>query len=262
MTKQQLEDLKKWFFGYVAGFYNNNVLNDENIKLKEDHTRRMCADTPAIADELGFDEYQKTLAEAISLLHDTGRFEQYKKYGTYNDVGTENHSTLGLKTLAENNVLAGIDQREKEIIETAIRLHGEKDLPRLSGEIETYSKLIRDIDKLDIYNVMLSRVDELRVDPQKCFSIFGYPATDAYSLEIVNAVLENKTISYSEFKTLNDIILGLLGWIADINFAATLRVIKKRGLYEKLISTLPDTQDIRRVRTHVLDQLEKRIASN
>lgn len=262
MTKQQLENLKKWFFGYVAGFYNNETLNDENIKLKEDHTRRMCADTPVIADELGLNEDQKTLAEAISLLHDTGRFEQYKKYGTYNDVGTENHSMLGLKVLAENNVLAGIDSREKEIIETAIRLHGEKDLPALTGETEIYSKLIRDIDKLDIYNVMINRVDELRKDPQKCFSIFGYPATDAYSCHIVNAVLENKTISYSEFKTLNDIILGLLGWIADINFTATLRVIKKRGLYEKLISTLPDTEDIRKVRTHVLGKLDKRIASS
>ena len=262
MTKQQLEKLKKWFYGYVAGFYGDDALTNENIKLKEDHTRRMCADTIIITDELGFDDEQKMLAEAISLLHDTGRFEQYMKYHTYNDVGTENHCLLGLKVIAENKILDDFDSREKEIIESAIRFHGEKDLPPLKGEIELFSKLIRDVDKLDIYNVMISRVDELRTDPAKCFAIFGYPATDAYSSEIVKAVLENKTISYSEFKTLNDIILGLLGWISDINFSATLRVIKKRGLYETIISTLPDTEDIRKVRDHILGQLEKRIASN
>lgn len=263
MTKQQLENLKKWFYGYVATFYGSDELTNENIKLKEDHTRRMCADTQIIAEELGYNDEQKLIAETISLLHDTGRFEQYKRYHTYNDVGTENHSLLGLKILTDNKILNGIVISEREIIETAIRLHGEKDLPTgLSGQVEPFAKLIRDIDKLDIYKVMIDRVNDLRNNPKKCSSVFGYPATDGCSVHVVKAVLQGRTISYSEFKSLNDVILGLIGWIFDINFAATLKEIKKRGLIEKLLYYLPDTEDIRKVKTHILGQLEKRTDAN
>ncbi|OHB58149.1 MAG: hypothetical protein A2Y12_07750 [Planctomycetes bacterium GWF2_42_9] len=261
MTKQQFEKLKKWFFEYVAGFYGSDARYNDDIKLKEDHTKRMCVDTPIITEELGFSEEQANLALAISLLHDTGRFEQYRKYRTYNDVGTENHSLIALNVLAEQKVLDDLDSKEKNIIETAIRLHGEKDLPKnLQADVEPFAKLIRDIDKLDIYFVMLNRIDELRSDPIKCASIFGYPATDKCSEHVVKAVLEGRTISYSEFKSLNDILLGIIGWIHDINYTATLKEIKKRGLLEKLISYLPAI-DAGNIREPIFLTLDEKIAS-
>jgi len=259
----QLDELKRWFFDYVAGYYGSDKKYNEDIKLKEDHTKRMLADTVIITGELGWTEAQSLLAEAISLLHDTGRFEQYRKYGNYSDVGTEDHSSLGLAILAQRKVLDRLDEEDQKIIKTAIKLHSLRDLPKnLDKNVEPFAKLIRDIDKLDIYNVMLCNVDNLRSNPDKCFAIFGYPAADYCSEHILSAVLEGRTISYSEFKTLNDMILGLLGWIYDINFAATLKEIKKRGLAEKLISYLPKQTDVQKVCRHVLDVLEKRIAKN
>lgn len=260
MTKQQLEKFKKWFYGYVATFYGDDKLTNENIKLKEDHTRRMCADTLLIAEELSLSNNQKMLAETVSLFHDVGRFEQFMKYHTYNDIGTENHSLLGIKILAENKILDCLSRREKQIVETAVGLHGEKDLPDgLDSETELFAKLIRDIDKLDIYYVMISRINDLRSNSEKCFAVFGCPATDKYSKDVVRTILDNQTISYGDFKTLNDIMLGLLGWIVDINFAPTLKEIKKRKLFEQLISSLPDTEDVRKVGRHVLSRLEERI---
>jgi hypothetical protein len=263
MNKKQLEGLKKWFFDYVATYYGSDKKANDDIKLKDDHTRRMLADTLIITRELGFNAEQSMLAEAISLLHDTGRFEQYRKYKTYSDVGTEDHSSMGLKILADNKVLDCLDSKEKTIIKTAITIHSVKDFPKnLDKDVEPFAKLIRDIDKLDIYNVMLRNVDDLRANPEKCFAIFGYPATDKCSEHILQAVLEGRTIAYSEFKTLNDMIFGLLGWIYDINFVATLKEIKKRELTEKLISYLPKTDDVQKVCRHVLDVLDKRIANN
>jgi len=260
MTKQQLEQFRKWFYDYVATFYGNDELVNDNIKLKEDHTRRMCKDVLLISQELELNDEQQRITETIVLFHDVGRFEQFRKYRTYNDVGTESHSLLGLKVLADKKILDCLDKKEKEIIETAIRLHGEKDLPGgLGGETELFAKLIRDIDKLDIYYVMISRIGDLRSDPQKCFAIFGCPANDKYSKHIIKAILDCRTISYGEFKTLNDIILGLLGWIFDINFAATLKKIKKRRLFEQLILFLPHTEDINRATEHILQKLNERI---
>jgi len=263
MTKTQLENLKKWFFEYVAAYYGDDKKTNDDIKLKDDHTRRMLADTPIVAGELGFSAEHIMLAEAISLLHDTGRFEQYRKYKTYNDVGTEDHSSMGLKILADNNVLDSLDDKDRDIIRTAIKLHSVKDLPKnLSKDVEPFAKLIRDIDKLDIFNVMLNNIDDLRSNPEKCFAIFGYPATDKCSEHILQAVLAGRTIAYNEFKTLNDMIFGLLGWVYDINFVPTLKEIKKRGLIEKLISYLPKMDEVQKVCRHVLEVLDKRIVNN
>ncbi len=263
MTKQQLEQFKKWFYGYVATFYGNDELTNDNIKLKEDHTRRMCVDIQQIADELGLNNNQKMLAETIALFHDVGRFEQFMKYHSYNDVGTENHSLIGLKVLAEKRILDCLSKEEKEIVETAIRFHGDKNLPAgLSGEIELFSKLIRDIDKLDIYYVMASRFDDLRNNPEKYFPTFGYQAKNKCSKNIIDAVLKNQTIDYGELKSLNDMVIAMLGWVTDINFAAVLKEIKKRKLLEQMIAFLPDTEDIRKVAEHLHKQLNGRILKN
>ena len=248
MTQKQLEQFRKWFYDYVATFYGDDELTNDNIKLKEDHTRRMCDDTLLMAEELGLNDEQKMLAETIALFHDVGRFEQFIKYRTYNDVGTENHSLLGLKVLAEYKLLDCLDKREKKIIETAIRLHGEKELPGgLDEETELFAKLIRDIDKLDIYCVMINRLDDFRKNPEKAMATLGFAGQDKYSAHIVQAVLENRTTSYEEVKSLNDMIVMMLGWTIDINFVPTLKEIKKRRIFEQLATFLPDTEDIRKV---------------
>jgi hypothetical protein len=263
MTEQQLEQLKKWFYGYVATFYGSDALSDENIRLKEEHTRRMCADTPKLAEQLGLNQRQKLIAETISLLHDVGRFEQFKKYRTYNDVGTENHSLLGLKVIAENKILDGLAGSEKEIIETAIKFHGEKDLPKgLEGETEFFAKLIRDIDKLDIYYVMIERLEDFQKNPDKAQATLGFSEKDKYSKDVVEAVLKNQTIGYDKLKSLNDMVIAMLGWIFDINFAATMKEMKKRGLFDKLAGFLPDKDDIRAVVRHINHYLDKKISGD
>lgn len=260
MTQEQLEQLKKWFYSYVATFYGDDELTNNNIKLKENHTRRMCADTSIIAEGLKLNQQQKLIAQTISLFHDVGRFEQFMKYHTYNDVGTENHSLLALKVLGGKKILDCLDKKEKEIIETAIRFHGEKELPGgLEEKTELFAKLIRDIDKLDIYRVMIDSLDGFRKNPEKAMATLGFAEKDKYSAHIVQAVLDNKTVGYEKIKSLNDMIIVMLGWIMDINFVPTLKEIKKRKLLEQLAAFLPDAQDIRKVVKHVQRQREVRI---
>ena len=42
------------------------------------------------------------IAEAVALLHDVGRFEQYKRYGTFNDRKSVNHAALGVEIMKKN----------------------------------------------------------------------------------------------------------------------------------------------------------------
>ena len=263
MTKEQLEQFKKWFYDYVATFYGDDELINENIALKDNHTRRMCVDIKLITEGLGLDDNQKMLAETAVLFHDVGRFKQFMKYKAYNDVGTESHSLLALKVLGENKTLDCLGQREKKIIEEAIRFHGEKELPNnLDEQTLLIAKLVRDTDELDIYCVAINWLGDLRENPGKYIGTLGLSAENKYSKHIVQAVLDNKTIAYKDFKTLNDMVIGQLGWIVDVNFAVTLKKIKERKLLEQLAAFLPDTEDIHRVLKHAQKLLETKIAGN
>ncbi len=260
MTKEQLEQFKKWFDGYVATFYGDDALINENIALKDNHTRRMCDDIKILTEGIGLDDNQKMLAETAVLFHDVGRFVQFMKYKAYNDIGTENHSLLALKVLAENKVLDCLEPEDKKIIEEAIRFHGDKELPKnLDKQTEPIAKLVRDCDKLDIYYVAIKWLGELRKDPDKYLGTLGLSAENRYSKKVVRAVLDSRTIAYEEFETLNDMVIGQLGWIIDVNFAVTLKEIKKRKLLEQLVTFLPDEEDIRQVLKHVQNILEERI---
>jgi len=48
-----------------------------------------------------------------------------------------------------------------------------------------------------------------------------------------------------------------LGWIFDINFTQTFISIQERQIIDKIITTLPDTEDIRKIQNHLKEYLEK-----
>jgi hypothetical protein len=48
-----------------------------------------------------------------------------------------------------------------------------------------------------------------------------------------------------------------LGWIFDINFTRTFLYIQQRQIIEKIITTLPDTEDILKIQNHLNEYLEK-----
>ena len=48
-----------------------------------------------------------------------------------------------------------------------------------------------------------------------------------------------------------------LGWIFDINFTRTFLYIQQRQIIEKIITTLPDTEDIRKIQNHLNEYLKR-----
>ena len=129
MEQGQLEKFRGWFDDYVAGFYGDDEFVNANLKLKQEHSRRTCEEMLYLAEELGLSDERKQIAEVIALFHDIGRFEQFVKYGTYNDPRSVDHGLLGVKVLSETKTLNGLAREEREIIEKAIEYHGRKELP-------------------------------------------------------------------------------------------------------------------------------------
>ena len=59
---------------------------DPKVRLKIAHTERVAALCERIARSEGWSEPEICLGWLCGLLHDVGRFEQLRRYGTFNDA--------------------------------------------------------------------------------------------------------------------------------------------------------------------------------
>ena len=64
-------------------YVKNYNLNNNQIKSKYDHSYRVMKLNVKYAKKLKFNEENIKIAKIIGLLHDIGRFEQYKKFKIY-----------------------------------------------------------------------------------------------------------------------------------------------------------------------------------
>ncbi len=263
MEKKQLEKFNAWFDDYVKGFYCDDPYINANIKLKEDHSKRVCDEMRYLVDNLHLAPNQKRLADAIALFHDLGRFEQFSKYRTYKDHISTNHSILALDVMRKNNLLADVPDAERQIIEKAIEFHGAKELPEdLNGDCLLFSRLIRDADKLDIFYVVLNYYKKYRDNPKEFQLEIELPDGPGYSVEVVDKILAGERLDYRTLRTWNDIRLCQLSWVYDVNYTATLKRIKERKFLEMVLDFLPETGDIEKVKKKIFDYVDSRIEKN
>ena len=262
MEQEQLEAFKQWFTEYVRPFYTaaDEFLN-QNIQLKECHTHRVCKEMRQLATALKMNEADTLLAETIALFHDVGRFPQFKQYRTYKDSISENHCLLALKVLAENRVLECLPDDEKAIIERAIQFHGEKELPELDERTGHFANMIRDADKIDIFELLVENYRILAKEPEKFKWELEFPDTPECNPEIIDAILNHRLIGYDKLKTINDAKLLQLGWVFDVYFDWSLKLISDRGYLQAIIDLLPKTDELKAVTTYIITYVEQHIES-
>jgi putative nucleotidyltransferase with HDIG domain len=265
MKQDVLEKLRTRFDDYVTGFYGEDEYVNANLKMKQLHSRRTCAVMIKLADQIGLDANQKRIAETIALFHDIGRFEQFVRHRTYNDAKSVNHCELGLQVLRETNLLASVDTAEREVIEKAIKYHGRKELPSdLSGQCLLFSRLIRDADKVDVLHVITKYHQQYRdnkADSMLEALLLELPDEPWCSAGVVEALLHGRRIDHKELRTMNDMRLLLIGWVYDVNFTATLKLMREHRLFDIIFEFLPETGDVERVRRKVFRYIDSKITT-
>ena len=261
MEKTQLVNLQQWFDTYLKGMYGSDEFINANLKLKEEHCIRTASEMRYLADSLNLPQEEKYLAEAIGLLHDIGRFEQFVVYQTYNDGRSTNHGRLGIKVLREDFVLEGIDQQEMSVIETSVEYHGVKLVPSgLSGKRLQFTRLIRDADKIDIFVVVRDNYKQYLADPQKYHIEIEFPLKGGCSPEIINAVLKGEPVDYRLVRSMDDFRLLQMGWVFDMNFVPSIRRVKERGLLDEIAQMLPQNPDVQGAVQRIMSYVEERLA--
>ncbi len=261
MEKTEFSNLEQWFEAYLMQMYGTDDYINANLKLKEEHSRRTAREMRELAEELNWPAEDKILAEAIGLLHDIGRFEQFRTYQTYNDARSVNHGRLGIKVLRDGFVLQGLDQIEMSIIESSIEYHGVKELPpALCGKRLQFARLIRDADKIDIYVVVIDNFKKFASDSDKYSLEIEFPVSGGCSAEVVNAVMQGQPVDYKLLRSMDDFRLLQMGWVFDINYKPALRRIFERGYLQSIAEMLPQDADVQAVIRRIYSYVQQRLS--
>ncbi len=167
---------RKKIMDEFAGYTRDYDISDEKIKLKVEHTYRVAGLCDRIARSLGMAEDDIDLAWAIGMLHDIGRFDQVRQYGTFSDADSVDHAHYAAELLFdkgmivdyfgsanpgiynyienENTCSAGLSE-SLGIIKKAVYNHSAYRIEEGLCEREVlFCNIIRDADKLDIFKVV------------------------------------------------------------------------------------------------------------
>jgi 8-oxo-dGTP pyrophosphatase MutT (NUDIX family) len=200
-----------------------------------------------ISDDLGLKGKRRRIALGCALLHDAGRFEQYKRYLTFADNRSVNHGTLGKEIIEAENVLEGLSPKAAEIIKLAVMNHNAKFLPEdLSAEQRFFIELTRDADKIDIFRVVHDYY-LAKSDYSDRTLVHNLPDGTDVSDDVYLEFMHDGHISFDKMKSVVDFKVFQIGWLWDINHQASLRILDRLKYVEVIVSTLPDTERCRAV---------------
>ena len=150
------EEAKAVFDAYTAEYDLQNPM----IYHKAIHTMKVAEMAEEIAKSIRPDEESADFAWMLGLLHDIGRFEQVRRYGTFLDSVSVDHAEFGAdllfgQGLIEHFPIRSFPEGWMEMAEKAIRLHNKLVLPEeLDRDTRLFSDILRDADKVDIFRVI------------------------------------------------------------------------------------------------------------
>ena len=91
MTGQACWKILEWSDKYIRTFLYSNTETRDFLLPKMQHAVEVGLEARRIAISLDLSDDKISLAEAVGLLHDIGRFEQYARYKTFLDYRSINH---------------------------------------------------------------------------------------------------------------------------------------------------------------------------
>ncbi|MEY8483483.1 HD domain-containing protein [Lachnospiraceae bacterium 48-21] len=227
-----LQHAKKEFEHYLDGYDRE----DDKIRLKIVHTYGVAECSRRIAQRMGLDQEDQELAELIGILHDIGRFEQLKRFHSF-EPHTMDHAAFGVQILFDEGMIRDFveDDRWDGIIRTAIAKHSDYRLERAGDDREgMHARIIRDADKLDNCRVKLEDTME---------TMLGVSASEVgkttVSPEVMEQFRRKESILASTRKTKMDYWLSYMAYFFDINYRVSMEMIRENNYVARLLGRIP-----------------------
>ena len=261
MDQARLDNLHSWFDGYVRSFYDIDPDGLRNIQMKVEHTGKVCEAMQELADGERLSPAEARIASAVALMHDVGRFPQYRRWRTFRDSDSDNHARLSVEVMREHNLLDVLPDSERLLIEEAVRFHNLLEIPtRLKSPTALFLRLIRDADKLDIWRVFLEHFQQPASEQASAVNL-GFSDLPPASPECVAALAAGTVVHLDMVSSLNDLKLLQISWVYDLNFCTSYRLLQERGYIPALAAMLPDSEEVRVAVTKALYFIGKRSES-
>ena len=234
---------RKKIMDEFAGYTKDYDISDEKIKLKVEHTYRVAGLCDRIARSLGLAVEDIDLAWAIGMLHDIGRFDQVRQYGTFSDADSVDHAHYASELLFDKGMImdyfgsanpgiynyienkntcsAGLSE-SLGIIKKAVYNHSAYKIEEGLCEREVlFCNIIRDADKLDIFKV---------VNDTPLEDIYSVDKEEIPKAEVTNAVMqalrEKHAVLRSLKKTPADYIAAYIALLFEIVFPESFYIAK------------------------------------
>lgn len=208
-------------------------VSDEKVKLKVDHTYRVCGLCQQIATQSGFDENDIELAWLTGLLHDVGRFEQLKRYGTFIDAQSIDHAEFGADILFQEGMIRDYieDASEDELLEKAVRCHSAYRVPaNYTAREKKFANLLRDADKIDILKV------NIIVPFEEIYNVTTYDLKHCkVTEEVMQAFFEEHAVLRSLKKTPVDHLVGHISLVYELVYPISRKLVYEQGYLNKLM---------------------------
>ena len=226
MTQNQ--KLTERYNAYVDTFRGADGKLPPMMELKRIHTAHVVANARLIAKGEGFDTETARACDAAALLHDTGRYEQLKRYNTFRDADSIDHAVFSHDIVKEKGWLDGDPQCEA--ILTAVLVHNRRDVPDdLDPLTEAAVHTVRDADKLDIYRVLENQIATTDWR-HNCEAFWNLPTTVRPNPAVVAAIRAGRPVDYQNIKSLADFVLIQVGWMyGGLHYATSRRLCAERG---------------------------------
>ena len=218
-----LEKLMNEFDIYTDNYDKNKM----EISVKYKHSYTVMNLMGILANELHLTDKQIYIAKVIGLLHDIGRFEQFKRFNSFSDKNIDHADMSCVYLFDEGHIRDFIDDKSfDKIIEIAIKYHNKLNIPDgLNSEEELFLKMIRDMDKVDIYKQISTHYE------------YHFNANEV-SEEVLKYFKEEKPIPITIRKSKSDSVLVMLGFIFDINFDESFDILVDTDNFDLFISTI------------------------
>ena len=232
------------FETYVDAYDASNP----RIALKVDHTFRVASLCERIARSQGCPDADVNLSWLIGLLHDIGRFEQVRRYDSFNDAATVSHAALGAEVLFDDLVLGKPlirrffeDDTYDGLIRTAVETHSDYRLPEdLDERTRFFCEVLRDSDKIDILkvNCVCSIEDIYKVAESEMVD-------SALSAECVSIFYEHRCLPRGVRQYPADVMLGHICFAWELVFDESRAIMLEQGYLRQMLSRTwsnPETQ--------------------
>ena len=250
-----------------AEYVRNYDPSDEKIKLKIDHTYRVAGLCQRIAESLGLSEPDVDIAWLLGTLHDIGRFEQIRRFGTFNDAQSVDHAEFGADLLFKEGLirkfaegyyeeceLAEPENQEDEqiiknnehhnkdtgLLEMAIRQHNKYRVKEdLTERQRMFCDILRDADKVDIFKVNADIPMEIIYDVTTEELKNG-----VITKEVLESFYKKETVLKSVRRSAVDHIVGHISLLFELVYKESYRQAKEQGYVYKLLDFKSDVPEV------------------